>query len=311
MWDDGDSASKLGAYATLATVQNEIIRLLAPFTPYMAEQMYQILDGSETTVHALEWPDVDDELHNPELERDMTVLRDVEEAAANARQRGGRKLRWPVSRIVVETDDEAVASAVENLSDLLGERVNARDIEVTAEFEELEAFADPQMGEIGPAFGADAQKVMNAVDGASRAEVEAGIAVDGETVELDESMVEYHSEPPEHITGTEFDGGTVYVDTELTEELESEGYARDVIRRIQEMRKQLDLDVEAEIRVGLTVDDERIEEFVDQHRDLISEEVRAAEFVDDPADAGDRVEDWEVEGVDVTIGVAVVAEQTV
>ena len=310
MWDHGDSASKLGAYATLATVQNEVIRLLAPFTPYMAEQMYQILDGSETTVHALEWPAVDDELHNPELEADMAVLRDVEEAAANARQRGGRKLRWPVSRIIVETDDESVASAVENLSGLLGERVNSRSIEVTAEFEELQEFADPQMGEIGPAFGADAQKVMNAVDGAARETVESGIEIDGETIELDDAMVEYRSEPPEQITATAFDDGTVYVDTELTEELESEGYARDVIRRIQEMRKQLDLDVESEIQVGLTVDDERIEAFVDDHRELIAEEVRAAEFVDEPEAAGDLIEDWEIEGVDVTIGIAVAAEQT-
>jgi len=76
------------------------------------------------------------------------------------------------------------------------------------------------------------------------------------------------------------------------------------------MRKQLDLDVESEIRVGLTVDDDRIEAFVDDHRDLIAEEVRAAEFVDDPVDAGDLVEEWEIEGVDVTIGIAVAAEQT-
>ena len=310
MWDDGDSASKLGAYATLATVQTEIIRLLAPFTPYMTERMYQILDGSETTVHALEWPDVDEELHNPELEADMAVLREIEEAAANARQQGGRKLRWPVSRIVVETDDEDIASAVENLSALLGERVNTRAIEVVEAFDELQEFAEPQMGEIGPAFGADAQKVMAAVDGAARSEVEAGIDVDGDTIELTEEMVEYRSEPPEHVSGTDFEGGTVYVDTTLTEALESEGYARDVIRRIQEMRKQLDLDVESEIEVGLAIDDDRIGGFVDDHRELIAEEVRAAEFVDEPEAAGDLVEDWEIEGVDVTIGVAVVAEQT-
>ena len=310
MWDDGDSPSKLGAYATLATVLNEVIRLLAPVAPYMTERMYQILDGSETTVHALDWPAVDDDLHDPDLETDMAVLRDVEEAAANARQRGGRKLRWPVSRIVVETDDDAVASAVGNLSDLLGERVNAREIEVVDTFDELQEFAEPQMGAIGPAFGADAQKVMAAVEDAPRDEVEAGIEVDGETVELDDEMVEYRSEPPEHVTGTEFDGGTVYVDTTLTEELESEGYARDVIRRVQEMRKELDLDVEAEIRVGLTIDDDRIQGFVDEHRELIAEEVRAAEFVDEPEAAGGLVEDWEIEDVDVTIGVAVVAEQT-
>ncbi len=310
MWDERDSPSKLGAYATLATVMNEVIRLLAPFTPYITERMYQIVDGRETTVHALEWPAVDDNLHNPALEADMAVLRRVEEAAANARQQGGRKLRWPVSRIVVETDDETVASAVENLESLLAERVNAREIEIVDIFDELVEFAEPQMGEIGPAFGANAQKVMAAVEGASRDEIDAGIVVDGETIELDDEMVTYRSEPPEHVSGTDFEGGTVYVDTELTEELESEGYARDVIRRIQEMRKQLDLDVESEIRVGLTVDDDRITGFVDEHRELIAEEVRAAEFVDEPSAADDLVEEWEIEGVDVTIGVAVVVEQT-
>ncbi|RJX43267.1 isoleucine--tRNA ligase [Halonotius aquaticus] len=310
MWEEGDSPTKLGAYATLSTVINAVIRLLAPVTPYMAEEMYQTIDGSATTVHALDWPEVDDDRRDPELEADMAVLRDVEEAAANARQRGGRKLRWPVSRVVVETDDEDVASAVENLSDLLGERVNTRAIDVVSEFDELVEHADPQMGEIGPAFGGDAQDVMNAVEGATREEVEAGIEVNGETVELDDEMVEYRKEPPEHVTGTDFEGGTVYVDTTLTDDLEAEGYARDVIRRIQEMRKELDLDVEAEISVGLAVAGDRVAGFVDEHRDLISEEVRAAELTDAPSDDADRLETWEIEDTEVEIGVSVVAEQT-
>jgi len=151
---------------------------------------------------------------------------------------------------------------------------------------------------------------MNAVEGATRDEVEAGIEVDGETVDLDDEMVEYRKEPPEHVTGTDFEGGTVYVDTTLTDDLEAEGYARDVIRRIQEMRKELDLDVESEISVGLAVNDDRIAGFVDEHRDLISDEVRAAEFSDRPSDEADRLEMWEIEDTEVEIGVSVVAEQT-
>ena len=309
MWDDGDSPSKLGAYATLATVINSVIRLLAPVTPYMAEEMYQTIDGSETTVHALSWPETDENLRNEGLEADMAVLRDVEEAAANARQRGGRKLRWPVSRVVVETEEEAIASAVENLADLLAARVNTRDIQVVETFDELIEYAEPQMGVIGPAFGGDAQAVMDAVEGTTRAEVEAGITVDGERVELDDEMVEYRSEPPEHVTGTEFEGGTVYVDTALTDELESEGYARDVIRRIQEMRKELNLDVEAEISVGIAVEDDRVASFVDDHRELISEEVRATAVEDTAADAADHVESWEIEETEVTISVSVATEQ--
>jgi Isoleucyl-tRNA synthetase (EC 6.1.1.5) len=310
MWAEGDDPSKIGAYGTLATVTNAVIRLLAPVTPYMAEEMYQTIDGSETTVHALDWPAVDDSLRDPNLEADMAVLRDVEEAAANARQRGGRKLRWPVSRVIVETDDEEVAGAVDNLADLLSERVNTREIEVVSEFDELIEFAEPQMSEIGPAFGGDAQDVMDAVDGATRDEVEAGITVDGEEIDLNDEMIEYRKEPPEGVTGTDFEGGTVYVDTTLTDDLESEGYARDVIRRIQEMRKELDLDVESEISVGIAAADDQVAAFVDNHSELISEEVRAAELSDVPSDDADRLETWEIESTEVEIGVSVLAEQT-
>lgn len=84
-----------------------------------------------------------------------------------------------------------------------------------------------------------------------------------------------------------------------------------MIRRIQEMRKELDLDVEARIRVGVTVDDDRVADFVDEHADLIAGEVRADAWIDDPSDAADAegglVEEWEVEGVAVTIGIEPVA----
>ncbi|SFG76788.1 Isoleucyl-tRNA synthetase [Halopelagius inordinatus] len=302
MWEEEDSDSKRGAYATLSTVLQETVRLVAPFTPYLAERMYQILDGRETTVHALDYPTVDEEWRDEELERHMAVLRDVEEAAANARQQGGRKLRWPVSRVVVATEDDGVREAVEALSDLLTERVNARDLQVVEAFDELVEHAEPQMGVIGPEFGADAQKVMEAVRGLRRAEVESGVDVDGETYDLTDEMVEYVAEPPEDVSEAEFENGAVYVDTALTEDIEAEGYARDVIRRVQEMRKQLDLDVEEEIRTSIDVADDRIAELVDRHREYVAEETRTAEYVAED-DQMDLVEEWTVEGVAVTIGI--------
>jgi isoleucyl-tRNA synthetase len=305
MWKEADSDSKRGAYATLSTVLDESIRLLAPFTPYLTERMYQILDGEATSVHALSYPEADDDLRDADLERRMSVLRDVEEAAANARQQGGRKLRWPVQRVIVASDDETVADGVESLSDLLAERVNARSVEVVAEFDELVERAVPEMSVIGPEFGADAQRVMDAVEGKTRAEVEGGVDVDGETHELTDEMVSYEAEPPEHVSAAEFEGGTVYVDTELTDDIEAEGYARDVVRRIQEMRKRLDLDVESEIDTAVDVADERVAEFVDRHRDYVASETRSREYTDEkPAEGGwELVEEWDVEGVAVTIGV--------
>ncbi|MFB6195122.1 MAG: isoleucine--tRNA ligase [Haloplanus sp.] len=315
MWEEEDSPDKRGAYATLATVLDESVRLAAPFVPYLAERMYQRLDGAATTVHQLDYPDVDGTLRDPDLEDAVAVLRSVEEAAASARQRGGRKLRWPVPRVVVESDDPAVRAAAERLSDLLADRVNAREVAVVEEFDDLVEVAEPRMDEIGPAFGADAQDVMAAVEGATRDELgeDRTVTADGETYDLDESMVEFRAEPPENVQAADVDGlrsvggedagATVYVDTSLTEDIESEGYARDVIRRIQEMRKRLDLDVDERINTSLEVADDRVASLVDRHRDHIAEETRTAEFVD-PGDVEefDLVEEWEVEGVTVTIG---------
>ena len=305
MWEEADSAAKRGAYATLSTVLEESIRLLAPFTPYLTERMYQILDGEAASVHALSYPAPDADLRDPALERRMSVLRDVEEAAANARQQGGRKLRWPVRRVVVATDDDAVADGVASLSDLLADRVNARSVEVVAEFDELVERAVPEMSVIGPAFGADAQRVMDAVEGKPRAEVADGVEVDGETYELTDEMVRYEAEPPEDVSAAEFDGGTVYVDTSLTDDIEAEGYARDVVRRIQEMRKRLELDVEREIHTAVDVADDRIAGFVDRHREYVAGETRSRDLVDRAPTNGEwaLVEEWDVEGVAVTIGV--------
>jgi isoleucyl-tRNA synthetase len=305
MWEERDSASKRGAYATLATVLDEVVRLIAPFTPYLADRMYQTLDGEAETVHMLEAPTPDAALHDPELERNMAALRDVEEAAANARQQGGRKLRWPVQEVVVETDDEDVAEAMAELEELFLERVNAQRLTVTDRYEALVEVANPKMSVIGPEFGGEAQKVMAAVKGEARDAVEGGVEVNGETVELGDEMVEYDTEPPEHVSAASFDGGTVYVDTELTEDIEREGYARDLIRRVQETRKRLDLDVEEEVRVAFEAEDDRVAGFLDDRRDLVADEVRAAEYVavaDIDEDSG-LVEEWDIEGVTVTIGV--------
>jgi isoleucyl-tRNA synthetase len=307
MWEEAESASKRGAYATLATVLDECVRMLAPYVPYLSERIYQRLDGAATTVHALSWPEPDDDLRDERLEANVAVLRRVEEAAANARQQGGRKLRWPVPRVVVESDDPAVREAVAALSDLLSERVNAREVRVVERFDELVERAEPRMDEIGPAFGADAQRVMDAVEGTRREELAVEgdgfrVVVDGETFDLPPEMVTFVAEPPEHVAGADFDGGAVYVDTSLTEAIEAEGYARDVVRRVQEMRSRLDLAVDERIRTGLAVGDDRVAALVDDRREFIAGETRTDEFVDVDEVAG-LTEEWEIEGVPVTIAI--------
>ena len=321
MWDEADSDSKRAAYATFAHLSEELAALFAPFAPFLADEVYGLLTGEEgyDTVHMLDWPEPDEELRQPELEADLGVVRAVEEAGANARQQAGRKLRWPVQRIVVATEDDEAVGAIERHGDLLEERLNAREVELVEpgqQWGELRFAAEADMSELGPAFGNLAGQVMQALNDASvdeptldALEAAAEEAV-GEQVELTEEMVEFVRKTPEDVSGTEIDRdgdtlGVVYVDAALTEEIESEGYAREVIRRVQEMRKDLDLDIEEHIRLDLSVKDDRVDELVRRHEELIAGEVRATEFGE--VEDGYR-ETWDVEGVEIEI--AVEAEAT-
>jgi isoleucyl-tRNA synthetase len=321
MWEEDDSASKLAAYATFYEVLSTTVALLAPYAPLVTEEIYGTLTGDDgyDTVHMLDWPEVDEYWQDARLETDVTLLRAIEEAGSNARQQAERKLRWPVTRVVVNADDERAVEAVERHRDLLADRLNAREIELVAPGEdwgELHYSAEADMSVLGPEFGDDAGRVMQALNDARVAEpalsaLESAVENDtGMDVDLTEEMVEFVTQTPEGVTGVGFDidgdqRGVVYVDTELTEDIESEGYAREVIRRVQEMRKEMDLDIEERVRLDLDVADDRVADLVAEHMDLVKEEVRADEV--------GTVEDgyhktWDVEDVEMTIAVAPLAE---
>ena len=284
-------------------------------------------DSGHPTVHTCDWPESDDRWRDPGLESDVAIVRSIEEAGSNARQQAERKLRWPVKRVVVDVNtaaDEAdatdVAGTVELRADLLADRLNAREIQVVGpeeEWGELTYAAEADMSLLGPEFGDRAGKVMQALNDARVAEptieaLEAAVADElGQSADLDAEMVEFVRHTPSGVAGVAFETqgveGVVYVDTTLTEAIESEGYAREVIRRVQEMRKDLDLDIEAPIRLEYAIADDRVADLVARHEDLIAEEVRAE-------DVG-HVEDghrktWDVEDLEVEIAVEELAEAT-
>ncbi|MFC7235290.1 isoleucine--tRNA ligase [Halosegnis marinus] len=316
MWEESDSASKTAAYKTLHHVLLEAVTLFAPYAPLVTEEMYGTLSSEDDhpTVHMRDWPEFDETWYDPQLEADIDAVRAVEEAGANARQQAGRKLRWPVARVVVAANDDAVADSVDRQRALLRERLNARAIELVEpgdDWGELAYGARADMSVLGPAFGGDAGEVMNALNAVTVTAkdldaLEAAVAEElGREVELDPEMVEFVTETPAGVEGTEFRvggdaGGVVYVDTELTDDIEAEGYAREVIRRVQEARKDLDLDLDAEIVLDLDVADDRVAALVAEREDLVAEETRAT--FGDVTD-GFR-ETYEVEGVEMTVGVA-------
>ncbi|MFW6436506.1 MAG: isoleucine--tRNA ligase [Halococcoides sp.] len=319
MWEPADSPSKRAAYATLYHVLETVCRLLAPYAPHTAERIYQHLTGEagHPTVHMCDWPAVDPAFQDAALEAEIEAVRAAEEAGSNARQRAERKLRWPVPAVVVDPSDADLAAALDAHTDLLAERLNAREVRVLdadAPWSELTYGADADMGALGPAFGADAEAVMEALNDARVDEptveaLEAAVeaATDLTDVDLDESMIEIVRHAPENVAESAFEAldseGVVYVDCTITDDVESEGYAREVIRRIQEMRKDLDLDMDERIRVEIDAP-EVIATSVDEHRDLIAEEVRADKF--ETVEDGLR-ETWTIEDSEAVIAIEALA----
>lgn len=305
VWPQEETPSKTAAYATLYTVLEETVALLAPFVPFVSDSLYQHLTGESgfDTVHMCDWPEPEDRWRDPTLEADIETVRAVEEAGSNARQQAERSLRWPVERIVVAAETEAAATAVDRRRDLLKNRLNAREIHLvgpTEQWEELRYAAEADMSVLGPEFGEDAGRIMNALNDASVEQptveaLEVAVSEAHEPVSLTEEMIEIVTKTPEDVTGTAFDAGVVYVDTALTPEIRSEGYAREVTRRVNEMRSDLELDNAQRIRLDIAVDDDRITDLITQRTDLVRREVRAETI--GAVEDGYRKE-WEITNVD-------------
>jgi len=327
MWAEEQTASKRAAYATTFRVLDEVTSLLAPFTPLLAERLHGVLHGEAAlpTVHVRDWPEPDDHWVDPDLESDVGLLRAVEGGGRNARDQAERGLRWPVRRVVVAAGDEALADTVNRHRDLVADRLNAREVELVRPDEkwaELRYSAEADMSLLGPTFGARASDVMEALNAAETDEPSLDAlqqAVDDrldDPVDLDEAMVTFVTRTPDDVAAATIDlagedRGAVYVDASLTDDVESEGYAREVIRRAQEMRADLDLDVDQEVRMAYAVDDGRVADLVARHDALIEREVRAVDLGTGAgaverfeSDGGARRETYEVEGVTVHVAVS-------
>jgi isoleucyl-tRNA synthetase len=134
---------------------------------------------------------------------------------------------------------------------------------------------------------------------------ESDLLVGGKSFKITSEMVEFRKKIPENLSAAEFSRGTVYVDITLTPDLEAEGYAREIIRRIQDMRKELDLRVEDQIRVVVDIESKPILDLALRQKEHIASEVRAAEFELGLGleTRGTLAKDWEIEGICVRIGV--------
>lgn len=270
-WIEGEDEEKYGAYYSLYNVLVDLSKLMAPFTPYISEEIYTSLTGRES-VHLEEWPEVNEELIDKKLEEEMEICRKVVETTVSLRQKARIKLRWPLRRIVILPRGEDVIEAIMNTSEIIKEQSNLKEVLIASSKTENNSGSKEITLEL----------------------------IDGGRVFLSK----YLSEEIDKI-------GTVYLDCEIDEELKSEAWAREIIRRIQEMRKQLDLDMEEKIRCQVSAKEEVLE-MISSRIEEISRETRSSEIalIEESTEiSGDLIKKWRINNVEVTIGISSSSEK--
>jgi hypothetical protein len=311
-WAEGAPEDKMALYWTLSEMLVAISKMLAPFAPYLAEEMYQNLDGRLVSVHMCDWPPAVKERRDQRLEEQMEAARRVVVAANQSRQLVGHKLRWPLKRITFEAKDQASAEAVSTFQNAVKNLANAKELEVVQsghEWAGLEIEVHPNPKAIGKAYKLWEKKIARMLQARPakkiKQDIEKGVyklGIEGQMIEILPEMVTFTTKLPSNIVKGDVKEGSVFINVETDEEIRSEGIAREVIRRIQEMRKDIEMDAEDYANVAISAGDE-VQPMLEKWEDAILTETRCAELSFGVEAEGEYVVEWPVDGHNVVVGV--------
>ncbi len=293
---DGDPAAFAALHESLVTVS----KLLAPLTPFVADEIYENLDGSEPSVHLTDFPVAGE--RDEQLESDMRVVRDAVELGRAARAQAKLKVRQPLREAVVVAADRE-GEAIGRLEQLLSEELNVKSVRYVSEAEELGRFeVKPNYRSLGPRFGKAMPQVAAAVAALDptrlRAGERVGINVDGHDHEIGPDDVIMVLQPLEGYQVERSGTHAVALNLELDEQLRREGLAREVVHAVQAARKDAGLNVEDRIALRLGGDDELLEA-ARAFQDYVSRETLATSLVYN----GDGGASAEIEGRRLLIAV--------
>ena len=290
-WKSTDPEDKRSAYLTLYECLDVAHRLMAPFVPFLAEHIYQNLvrtvdKDAPISVHMSTWPEVNDAYDDETLLFEIGVVQKVVGLARAARGQSGIRTRQPLSRLLVRAPDDAAAKALDDHKEQILEELNVKAIEFIARDEGLVTYRiKPNLPKLGKEYGKvlpEIRKALEAADGAAVAgKVARGeniiISVpSGELTLTGQDLIIQTSSAEGYACGA--DGGFLTaLDTSLTEELIREGVARELIRTVQESRKQSGLEVSDRIVLGVS-GTAGVEAALGEYRNYLMSETLATEW---------------------------------
>ena len=285
------------AIDTLHTVLDYLVRIAAPLLPLVTDEIFEGLHGAAVgSVHLTDWPSSTTLPRNSSLVSAMDMVRDVCSSALSVRKAHGRRVRLPLATLTIAA---ANASSLEGFLDIVRDEVNVRDVVLTTDVDSIashELQVVPAI--VGPRLGPRTQAVIVAVKKGEWTQDGDVINVAGESLQPGEYSLKLVTQSGSASAPLPGGVGVVLLDVEVTAELEAEGAARDIVRAVQQARREANLDISDRIIVTLSVEPE-LQSQIMPHLSLIASETLAREVLFD--ESGQRAVN--IEGA--VIGVAV------
>jgi isoleucyl-tRNA synthetase len=309
-WAKGMEQDKINAYMTLYTALVEVSKAAAPMIPFMTEQIYRNLvcsidPSAPESVHLCDFPSVKSEWIDKDLEANMDhALKSVVMGRA-CRNAANIKNRQPIAKMFVKAD----FTLDEFYKDIIEDELNVKEVVFTDDVSGFTTYTmKPQLRTVGPKYGKQLSGIrsyLENIDGnAAMGELKSSGAlkfdVDGTAVELAEEDLLIEMTQQEGFESLTEGSVTVVIDTKLTPELIEEGFVREIVSKVQTMRKEAGFEVMDRI-VVYSRDNEKIAQVLSSNKEEISHEVLADDIVTGESDG--YVKEWNINGETVTLGV--------
>ena len=309
-WAKGMEQDKINAYMTLYTALVTISKAAAPMVPFMTEDIYQNLVRSidktaPESIHLCDFPEVKEAWIDKELEADMDLVLKIVVSGRACRNAANIKNRQPVGQMYIKAEFELS----DYFKDIIADELNVKKVDFTDDVSAFTSYSfKPQLRTVGPKYGKLLGKIRGAladIDG-NKAMAELGsegkltFNFDGDIVELtEEDLLIDAAQTEGYVSDTQYDV-TVVIDTNLTPELIEEGFVRELISKIQTMRKEADFQVTDHIVVSV-MDNDKLTAIVKANEDQIKSEVLADEVVYDSENG--YAKEWNINGEVVKLSV--------
>ena len=308
-WGGEMDADKLAAYQTLYKCLLTVAELMAPVSPFFADRLYRDLKRCDRSVHLALFPVADMTMIDKELEERMHLAQAVTSMVLALRRKAEIKVRQPLQKILVPAVDESQRKALEAMRQLILGEVNVKDLDIVGDDDQsiLVKKVKPDFKKLGPKFGKQMKQVAAAIQGLdqhkiSRLEREGAISlmIDGKEAHIDVADVEIISEDiPGWLVANE-GNVTVALDITVTPELRQEGVAREIVNRIQNIRKSRDYQITDRINLTFApcqLTDDAIKNYADYvARQVLADTLLVGHVTDD-----DMTEILDIDGTDVKV----------